>query len=209
MQLTRREFHGHLAKGAAVVALAGTTLELEGCNVFTEIEAWIPLGIDAVNGILSVLAANGVLLPPQVTAIVNLIMAGLTALKGAIAEYEATTPPPQGALQKIETIFQDIVDNFSSFLAALGLPGGSLFIMIAALVQAILETIAGFVNKLPTGTATVAASLRVGSRTVPVLPKFRSQRQFKRHWNSLCTAGAGLGVKCPAQVYFKTPWYEL
>jgi hypothetical protein len=207
--ISRREFGGHLVKGAAVVALAGTTLELDGCNVFSDIETWIPVGIDAVNGILAVLSENGVVLPPQVSLTVGLIQAGLTALKGAIVEYQSTTPPPVGALQKIETIFQDIVNNFGMFLQGLNLPGGSLFTLIASLVQVILTTIAGFVNQLPTGTTTVSATLRVSAtQTVPVLPVARSKRRFKKDYNSVLDGGAGLGVKVPAAAHLHLAWYE-
>ena len=208
-EISRRQFAGHLARGAAVVALAGTTLELDGCNVFTDIETWIPVGIDAVNGILAVLSSNGVVLLPQVTVIVGLIQAGFTALKGAIVEYQSTTPPPVGALQKIETIFQDIVNNFGAFLQGINLPAGSLFTLIASLVQVILSTIAGFVNKLPTGTTTVATSLRISAtQTVPVLPHARSKRQFKKDYNSVLDGGTGLGVKVPASAHLHVSWYE-
>jgi len=210
MAITRREFAGHLATGAAAIALGGATIEMSGCNVWTDIENWIPLGIAAVNSILAILEANGVPLAAPIQLIVNTIQAGFTALEAAIKEYQSTTPAPVGVLQKIETIFTDIVNNFGTFLTQLGLKGG-LLSLISSLVQIILSTISGFMNELPsvaTRALVAHTGLKAGSMTVPVLPIKRTRRGFKKDWNNTCYGAPAIGVQCPPAAYFSVSFFE-
>jgi hypothetical protein len=211
MATTRREFIGHLGLGAATVATLGTaTLGMSGCNVWTDLESWIPVGISAVNGILSILEMNGIVIAAPIQLIVNTIQAAFTALEAAVKEYQSTTPPPVGVLQKIETIFQDIVSNFGTFLTQLGLSGGILSV-ISSLVQIILSTIAGFMNELPsasTRTLVAHATLKTGSATVPVLPHKRTRRAFKKSFNGTLDSASSVGVSVPPAAYLPVSFFE-
>ena len=141
----------------------------------------------------------GVVLPAGLQEIIKLVEAGFTALTAAVKEYQSVTPPPAGALAKIEAAFKSVTDNFSTFLASLNVSGGLLSI-IAGIAQIIFSTIAAFVNQLPVPAGrsmTVSASYRVASTTVIVIPKHRSVGQFKHDVNAVLS-GAPAGVTVPA-----------
>ena len=88
--------------GLAVLALVAlsTPVIMTGCDWDTDLLNWIPIGVSAVNGVLSLLAGAGIVLGPGVVAIIGLIQAGLTDLKLAVVEYQSTTPPPVGRRQR-------------------------------------------------------------------------------------------------------------
>ena len=211
MNPTRRQFVGHLAKGAAVIAVIGSAGALTSCNVVDDIANWIPIGVAALNSALTILSANGILLPPGVQLIVNATQAALNALSAAAKEYLAITPPPVGALAVLQAALKAVVDNFSTFLQGLvGITNSGLFNAIAAIVQLILSTIAGFMNQLPTSAGTkgvlMAASLKAGNVSVPIIPKARSRRAFKKEFNAQLAAGSGF--TCPATAYFKLSFFD-
>ncbi len=197
------------ALGASTLGLAAAQ---EGCSVWTDIENWVPVGEAAINSILAVLTANGVVIAAPIQAIVSLIEAGFTALTAAIKEYQSTVPAPVGALQKIETAFTDIVNNFQTFLTSLNVSGGLLAI-IAGLAQIVFSTIAAFMNQLPAAsslkrTLVMSATAKVGSTTVPVVPKSRSRRTFKHDFNSVLSSSPQVGVVCPASAYLPVSFWE-
>jgi hypothetical protein len=207
--MNRREFGGHLVKGAAVVGVITMTgapaLFISGCNIFTDIKNWVPVGKATVDSIISVLSANGVALPAPALAVVTLIEAGFTDLAGAITEYQSTTPAPVGTLAKIETAFKDIVDNFGAFVKSLGVSGG-LEAIVVGLAGVVFSTVAAFLNGLP-ATSALKRTLVIGS-TVPgtnvaIVPKLRTRRGFKRDFNAVLHTGPKIGVTIPANAELK------
>jgi hypothetical protein len=215
--MNRRQFTGHLVTGAAVVAIGSEGFVLTGCagggSIWSKILSWVPVGEAALNSILSVLTANGILIAPGLQVIVGLIEAGFSALTAAIKEYQSTTPPPVGALQKIETAFKDIVDNFKTFLASLNVSGGLLSIIVG-LAQVIFSTIAAFMNQVPASfslkrTVVLGDTFGVGSRvTGTIVPKMRSRGQFKKDFNSQLDGGRTVGVTVPQNAYLKLSFFE-
>jgi hypothetical protein len=217
MNLTRRQF-GKRATLTAIglriawaSGLAGIALTQEGCNVFNDILNWVPVGEAAVNAMLSVLTSNGFPIPAPVQEYVNLTEAAFTALTAAVKEYQATTPPPAGAVAKVELALKTVVDNFTLFLRSINVPG-NIFSVIAGLAQVVLSTIAAFENQLPQPAAgkrqLVAATFSVGQTSVAVVPKSRSRRAFKRDWNGQLDAGARLGVAVPKSAYLPLTFFE-
>ena len=198
MTLSRREFNRRALIGTSTLAVVG----LAGCNVITDIEDWVPVGEEAVNSIIALLAANGIPLTPIITIAENDLNAALVALKDAAAEYNAITPPPATALQKVEAAITAVVDQFGAFVTALGLPDGSLINLIVALVKIAISTIVAFANKLmkSSGTQLAGVTLRYKSASGPfvlsgVIPKDRNKRQFKQSWNQVIDVdGSGLAT---------------
>jgi hypothetical protein len=211
--LTRREFGSGFSRFLLLLAATGPWLWTAGCNVFSDILNWVPVGETALNAILAVLTSNGVLITPAIQTIVNLIEAGFAALTAGIKEYQSTTPAPVGALAKIETAFKDVVDNFRTFLASLNVSGGLLGIVIG-LGQIIFSTIAAFLNRLPAAsslrrTVSISSSERVaGSALVVIVPKDRTRRAFKKDWNHVLDAGPAVGVVVPNSAYLKLSLFE-
>ena len=210
--ITRRQFTGHLVRGAGLVVMSSAALSLDGCSVWTDIVNWIPVGEAAVNSILSLLTANGVLIAAPIQVIVSLIEAGFTALKGAVQEYQSTTPPPVGALAKVEAGFKAVIDNFTTFVQSLGVSGGLLGI-ITGLAQIIFGTLAAFMNKLPASsslrrTVVIGSTVKVGTATVAVNPKMRTRRVFKKDWNATMATSPRVGVTCPPSAYLPVSFWE-
>jgi hypothetical protein len=198
--LNRRQFARRASSVLLLLLASGTSLFIAGCNVFSDILNWIPVGEAALNSVLSVLTGNGVIITPAIQSIVALIKAGFTALTTAVNEYQSTTPPPTGALAKIETAFKDIVDNFSTFLSSLNV-SGSLLGIITGLAQVVLSTIGAFVNRLPASTAMKSVSVKasnvtVGGTSVAVTPKARTAGSFKHDWDAILKS-APADVKIP------------
>ena len=198
--LNRRDFTRRISAGLLLLAASGMSLFIAGCNVFADILSWVPVGEAALNSILAVLTGNGVIISPAIQSIVALIEAGFTALTAAVKEYQSTTPPPTGALSKVETAFKDIVDNFSTFLSSLSV-SGSLLGIITGLAQIVLSTIAAFVNRLPVSTAMKSVSVRlsnvkVGSEVIVVTPKPRTASAFKKDFDAVLKS-APADVKVP------------
>jgi hypothetical protein len=198
-----------LAFGAGTLGIALTE---SGCNVFTDIENWVPVGEAAVNSILSVLTANGVVIAAPLQAIVSLVEAGFAALTAAIKEYQSTVPAPVGALAKIEEAFTAIVDNFRTFLTSLSVSGGLLAIIVG-LAQIVFSTIAAFMNQLPAAsslrrTVVLGATFRVAGSTAVIVPRHRTRRAFKHDWNGVLATSPTVGVVCPASAYLNVSFWE-
>jgi len=195
---------GHLAGTALVARLAMigsvgvSAVELSGCDVIDDVEHWIPTGEDAVNAILAVLTANNIPVSVAVSATAGLIETGLNDLLAAVKEYQSTTPPPVGALQKIQTILQDISDNFSTFTSQLSGTAGNILKVVEALAQVVISTIGGFVSQLGTSTA-LRVNLKLNGMTVA--PVKRTRRRFKKDWNAQLNAAKASGIKIPSAAY--------
>jgi hypothetical protein len=218
MQMTKRQFiqRASLAtlgiRFAYATALSGLSLALTGCNVFSDILNWVPVGEASLNAILAVLTGNGVLISPALQTLVGLIEAGFTALTAAIKEYQSTVPAPVGALAKIETAFKDVVDNFKTFLSSLSVSGGLMGIVIG-LAQIIFSTIAAFLNRLPAAsslrrTVVITEPARVGNTPFAVVPKERTRRAFKHDFNHVLDAGPTVGVIVPQSAYLHVTFWE-
>jgi len=215
MNLSRRMFNGHLVKGALafpVLRVAGVgagALLMEGCDPVQELLNFAPIAEDAINSIQTLLTANGFVFSAPILLALAVAKAALVDLKGAAVEYLAVTPPPQGALQKVEAAVKAVVDNFGDFLSSLGLPGGNLLSTIAGIIQFVLSTIAGFMTKEPQLAQVAKARLTAvysrsanGSTTVlPIVPHKRSHASFKSGYNEILESGAKAGLNCPATVY--------
>jgi len=202
-----------LAQGTAFI---GTAELAGGCNLFNDILNWIPVGEASVNAMLTVLTSNGIAIAPAVSAAVTLTEAGLTALTAAVKEYQATTPPPVGAVAKVQTALKDVVDNFQTFLASINVPG-NIFSVISGLAQVVLSTVAAFENQLPPTTPAATAAARttivgatahVGQAVIVITPKHRTVRAYKKDWNATLDAGTKLGVLVPKSAYHHISFFE-
>ena len=211
--MNRREFNGHLSRAGLVVAIGGATFALEGCNVIQDIINWEPVAEDSFNAILNILSVNGISLAPVQVAIAA-VDAALVALKAAAQEYQSTSPTPVGALAKLQAALKAVVDNIGTFLQALNIGNVPLLNIIAGLAQIIFSTIAAFQNQLPTAiglakTTLVGATIRVAQTVVPVVPKTRTKRAFKKDWNGTLDSGKNaLGIMVPETAYLKLSLFE-
>jgi len=189
MDFTRRDFTKGMGTTALfLLATGGTALTMTGCNVFTDIENWVPVGTAAFNSIVVLLETAG-LINPAMAPVIAAIRLGFTEILADVKAYLAIQPPPVGALAKIQAVFGLIVSNFQDMLSQLQIATGPILTLVISLAQVILSTIAGFLGQLPVAASVLTGTLKVGKETVAYTAQKRSVRQFKKDWNSKVKAG--------------------
>jgi hypothetical protein len=197
---------------AWAAGLSGTLIA-EGCGtIFNQILNWVPVGEAALNSILAVLTANGVLVSPGLQVYIKFIEDGFNALTAAIKEYQSTVPAPVGALAKIELAFQTVVDYFKTFLASLPISGGTLAIIVG-LAQIVFSTIAAFLNQLPPASSlhrklVIGPVFAVAGGGGVVIPKSRTRRAFKKDWNAMLDTAPQAGVVAPPSARLHIGFFE-
>ena len=202
--MNRREF-AQRSGSAVLFLMAGGSALLTGCGVLTDIENWIPVGLQAFQAIISLLEGAGIIsiaAGGPIAGLVATITSGFNDLTTAIKQYQAITPPPTGAMANIEAVLNSIVGNFQTFLASINITNSKLTTLVVGMAEIILGTIAGFENLLPTSTATLLAKgTRVGQAVVPLIPKHRTRRAFKHEWNGLVTASGHPELKLHVSLF--------
>ena len=108
----RRGFLAMLGSGAGYLAMAAAgagSLAMAGCDPIAEIKAWIPVGLNALQSIVTLL---GPLVPPGVAAIIGVVKVAFSDLLDAIQQYQ-TAPPADTAtwLGKIKTFMSDLTTS--------------------------------------------------------------------------------------------------
>jgi hypothetical protein len=151
-----------------------------GCNAIADLQAYIPVGINALNGVVIVLQAAGIAVPALTP-----ILALFSTLLAAISEYNNAPATDKVTLkQKLSLVLRDIIDQIGAFFADLNIPGGSLLALITGLISVILSTLAGFATQLPAPVAPARLAM-VSRQSVTVTPEIISLKTFKKRWNAL------------------------
>jgi hypothetical protein len=159
---------------------------MDGCNVFTEIEAWVPVGEASFQGIVDLLETTG-LVTPAINPLVTTIIAAFNDLLAAVKQYEAIQPPPTGLLARIQGFFEIIVSNFQTLLSQIS--SSPILSLVIGLAQIILSTIAGFLQELPVSSSLLTGTFRIGGQQVTYTAQKRTVGQFKKSYNRAAEAG--------------------
>lgn len=184
---TRRLFGKYAGTALLALATGASAVTMVGCNVVSSIMTWIPIGLTALEGIVTLL---GPFIGPGATAIIVLIKAAFADLAAAVSQYNADTNPLDKAtlLAKIRTFLAAIVAHFQDFLNALNLGNNPIVNIVIGLVGIILSAIEGFMGQLPPPVA-LTTSFHVGTRTEAITPKFyKSVGAFKADFNRVASA---------------------
>jgi hypothetical protein len=185
--MNRRQFGKTTGIGLLAVVTGGSVF-MEGCSVFADIVSWTNIAGIALDGIVTVL---GSFMPAGGLVIINAIKAFLTDLAGAATEYQNDTNPADKAtlLAKIRTLLADIATNFQSFLQQINLGSNPIINVVIGIAQVILGAIMGFMGQLPAGAKTLSATMTIGGKTMPVVPRYyKSANDFKRAYNDTVTS---------------------
>jgi len=196
--MNRRGFLGRTIAALAVVCSGG--FSLVGCSatsVMNDLLNWIPVGLKAISSVLTLLSGGGIILGPPTMVVIGLVQTGLTDLKLAIAEYQSTTPPPAGALAKIDTFLSDLVSNLGTILQQLPAGPANTITLVAGLFELVLSAIQGFMvqipavaTSLPKAQAAVNRGFIINGVSVSISPrKNLTRRSFIHDFNKLATAG--------------------
>lgn len=199
--MNRRVFimRGTLTAVALRAALAGGVVGgaalMSGCDVVADIKHWVPVGIDAFNGLLNFLEGNGIIQVAAggaISAAVALVQAALNQILADIDAYDKLVPKPQGALGKITASLKILSTNFQAFLASLNINDAHLLSIVTGIADLFLSTIAGFEALIPglsSGALVTNRTYTVAGKSATLVPKQRPVRVFKKDFNKLVVAG--------------------
>jgi hypothetical protein len=117
-------------------------LFLTGCTV--QPVHVVDMLIPVIEGILPIIATAGSMVdPPAAAAIsagVNLITAGLNALKKSLDQYQAD--PNDTTLGKVQAAFADVQTNLQALLAAAAIKNPGLQGKITAIITGVVQSLA-------------------------------------------------------------------
>ena len=195
MNLTRRQFNRAVPTTIAALAMrplllglaVGGAVSLEGCNVVSDIQAYIPVAEEALGIVVNLLTAAGVLHPGSATIVADADVA-FAAILAAIQSY-LNAPPADKAtlLEKITTAVQSAENAIQAFLNQINIPGSNLNLLnlIFGLLNVILSTLAGFLGQLPVPVTMHLVMKYPVPVPLSITPKVRSVRAFKKDWNAV------------------------
>lgn len=185
MKLTRREFTGHLVTGGAAVALAGTSLTLEGCSALSELETWVPVGLAGFDGLAAIV--DGPFL-----AIATTVDALWGAVENAISLYQHSTDPTNTKLDKIIAALDALAGGLTQAVAALPVSISAAVLGAAKLALGLLiATLKRIQAKLEPVPTPVAAHVRLAMAGVAPAT---SKADFVSKFNAIM-ADAGLAFR--------------
>lgn len=201
MNLTRREFT-KIGTLTTLVVTADFSLALTGCNLPDEIKEYAAVGKLAFDNVVGLLEARGVL-PAGGNNFTREVDAAFDAIAAAVSSYQAGNGA--GTLGEIASALAAATAAIQTFLGETGIGDNALLETVLALLQIILDTLAGFLTKLP-APSTLPPPQRTlahhGHLPLAVQAHRRSLREFKRDWNAAAKSHA------VPQVYVRESFWE-
>jgi hypothetical protein len=184
--MNRRQFAGHLVGGVAGLALAGTSLTLEGCSALNELETWVPVGLTAFDGIASIVDG-------PFTAIATTVDNLWAAVQNAINLYQHSTDPQNTRLDKIIATLDALSGGLTQALAALPVSIPAAVLSAAKLgLSLLIATLVSIRNKLQPVTPPPPAAMKAAIGVAPA----KSTKDFVNKFNAIMAAnGQTLRVK--------------
>jgi hypothetical protein len=153
MQLSRREFTGHLVAGAA---LAATAVSVEGCaapNWINVALADLPTILNIASTVAQIVAdaLGGGALTPAIAAIIAAATAAINiaipVIQKLIADYQAT--PNASILANIKTALLDVQANLSQILDAAHILNPALRATITTAMGLAIGVVTAILSLLP------------------------------------------------------------
>jgi len=158
--MNRREFTGHLAAGAALVA-AGTAME--GCAI----PNWVNVALADLPTILSIAttvasivadAATGGTLTPAIAAVIATATAAINVaipvIQKLIADYQAN--PTASTVDNIKTAMLDVQNQLGQILTAAHILNPTLRTVITTSMGLAIGVVTAILSLLPASTAAAA-----------------------------------------------------
>lgn len=196
MKMNKREFLGHLT-GAGMLALAGTSLALEGCpaqGAWDQLETWIPVAIVAFDGVVAFVDS-------VLTAIGAAVDVTWKIVEAAVNTYIHTPNPTGTLLEKVIAGMDALESQMQNIIAALP-PGLDATILKAAqwgfaFILATLKSIEAKINPTPTPVQLAAhAKTKTVLASLPAVPAAKDTDDFIKQFNAgMAANGQTLQVK--------------
>jgi hypothetical protein len=176
------------ASAASITFTSATALFTGGCAFsLSTILEYIPVGVNAIKGVFSVLSAAGITVPG-----LDIILAAFAALSGGISEWQ-NAPAAQKAtlLDKVSLLLHDVIDQIGTVLSAITLGTSPLLTLVTGLITVILNILGGFATHLPPPPAVgrLTHIPMVAHHPLTIVPKVVSIKTFKAQYNAIAVAG--------------------
>lgn len=180
---TRREFGKVVAGGSLAVGIGTVSMGVSCNTVFNDILKYIPVALQAMTAILSVLSGGGYTITPAVTVALNLVKVALADLQADVSAYEnAPADQKNTLLGKVSTAIAIAEGNIQQFWNDLNLPQNNIAGTVSGILGVILSTLAYFATQLPAPTNVAVKNV---PNALPVTPKKRSVKEMKVEINTL------------------------
>lgn len=179
MKLTRREM-------IVMTGTAGAAFMLTGCppfgTIWSEIETYVPIGVDAADAVLSLVAPQ---FAPLANIAAGLVKAGVADLDAFVNDLRKPGADTTTLAGKVKTTITGISNDFQSLLASLESAGDPDVSKITGLVSVILDTLAGFAEQIPSAPVAVATQHAKAGRVVVIVhPTRRNEKTFVAAFNA-------------------------
>lgn len=180
---TRRSFIGTLSAAAADLALAGGSLELEGCST-----SWISVALKDLPVVVTIAttvativanALSGGVLSPAIAAIISTaataVNAALTVVSQLVAQYQAN--PSASVITKIQDALATVQSNLQAILNAAHIDNAALQATITGIIGLALSVVSALISILPAPApvAGAAKTMVVGAPKIPSASQLKSQ----------------------------------
>jgi len=174
MNLSRRQFNGHLVYGGLGLALAGASVSLEGCSALDNLTTWVPVGLAAFDGIAAIVDG-------PFTAIATTVDNLWAAVQNAINLYQHSTDPQVTRLDKVIATLDALSGGLTQALAALPVSIPAAVLSAAKLgLTLLISTLNSIRNKLQPAPVPAAMKAAIGS----VAPA-KNKNDFIKKFNAI------------------------
>jgi hypothetical protein len=168
-------------------------LPLAGCGItWEEIEEYAQIGISAVDAVLKILVANGVITAQQDASFEAEIQALFTDVKNTVNDYmNAPASDKNTTAGKVLTALQAVANRLGAFWNDLSIPNAQVAATISALLIVVISTLRGFMEWVRSNTKPQLAAMAMpmaSARVSSVPPKQRTNSQFKKDFNATLKA---------------------
>jgi hypothetical protein len=182
--ISRRRFFGLAGLTALSVAEVNYLFTCNPTDIWHEVEAWVPVGIDAFDEIVSLVLP---LESPAIEGIAAMVKAGFSAVAAAVDGYLGAPASEKATWkQKLLLALTELGDNIQGFLTAIEQSNSPVLKIIVALITVLVDAISGFSNTI-TGTSTnFRAEFHVAGTIITVKPVLMNRATFISNFNAAC-----------------------
>jgi hypothetical protein len=181
---TRRQFGKTVGTGALALSIGEITMGVSCGSVFTDIENYVPIGLQAFDLAISLLDP---VLATTLLPYINDVKGAFADVVAAINAYvNAPSSEKATLLDKITLVIQDALNAVQQFWSDANLPDGTLATTIEGILQIILSTLAAF---LPLIGKVAVKKLKTFARPIPYTPsKPKNAADLKTQLNAVFTS---------------------
>jgi hypothetical protein len=188
--LTRRAFGKRSILNLAALSSLGSIVSSTGCSVISDLLKYIPVALQAISGVITVLTGGGIAIAPIVNLVLTDAKAAFADLSADITAYDNAPASDKSTwLGKVSTALSIVEGNIQQFWSDLNIPDAALASIVAGVLGIVVSTLGYFQSQLPAPTPSpsltaIQQKRATLTKTITVAAKKRSLSQFKADINS-------------------------